>query len=119
MKNLKSKMLALVMALSLASSVSIYTAHAEDAPADKPKGPRGGHHGGFEHWKKMADELQLTPEQREKIKEILKAKFKETKEEIEAVLTAEQRVKLEEKKAEWKAKHKGGPRGAKTDKPAA
>jgi Spy/CpxP family protein refolding chaperone len=102
MKNLKIKMLALVAALALAASFNVQAEPPADAPKDG--GPHHHHGGPGEHWMKMAKDLNLTDDQKEKIKDILKTKFKETKEEIEGVLTAEQRVKLEEKKAEWKAK---------------
>lgn len=103
------KILAAILVASLAP-----IAMAETAPVEKPK---------FEHRKEMKEkfdqELGLTADQKAKI-EAIKAKHAATRDaqkaEIDAVLTPEQKAKLEQMKKD-RPQHKG-PRGEHPQPPA-
>ncbi|MFA6960530.1 MAG: Spy/CpxP family protein refolding chaperone [Opitutaceae bacterium] len=125
---------------ALAIGFAVPAIRAEDAPAPKPEkkesGPKGG---GTERLAKMKEALGLTDAQVEQIKKILddeRAQMKAlrekegepkekraemmkireaTKAKVDAVLTAEQKAKLEEMRKEREAK---GPKGPKPGKDA-
>lgn len=118
MKHIKKAVL-----LTMLLPVSMAFAGEQPVTPDAPKPPHefrkdgGPHKGGPEgFFNKLAEDLNLTPDQKIKLREIHEESRQETDAKIKAILSPEQVKKFEEFKA--KGPH-GGPRGELPPRPEA
>ena len=95
----------------IAGLFALTTATAGAALAAPDAADRGKHH--ERHLERMASELQLTTEQQEQLRAVhaeqfekMKALHEEKKQKVDAILTAEQRTKLQELRDDRREKMK-------------
>ncbi len=100
-----------LLVLSLAATIFTFAANAQTERATTPSTTTERHHNGHGKGKEMMKELNLTPDQKAKMKAIHqenKANKEAQKAKMEAILTPEQKAKFAELKAKRKAEKKAG-----------
>lgn len=109
MKSMNKKILFLsLFSLGLCSGLSSFCYSAEVPDEEGPPPPpghmmRGGHGGPMGH---LMNGVDLTAEQKEKVRSIMETHRKQAHKDIEAILTKEQKIKFRENLAEMEQKMK-------------